>query len=336
MSFLKSSFDGIGTGAGVAWPFFGILSSTLGLVAGSTTVLIVGSVAGILFCVVSGATFYLAHENAKAEALANTQKLGRQKDKLNTILYLYLQNIVSDYLLSINDHHVSTEEAILFVRKKLQKDLQASEHKQLLLALFEALSSHRSGKTFEEFMSAKFSCLMNKTVLPDVIPIVDSLITKLICTEPTNLLSRKKMLQIMFLSAVGTFGAIAGCMAGFMGLLGGLGLLAGFAAVPLLGWATIVVALAFATIMSVNAIELASNRHELQQASSQIKSFHRYLYQLHTKELALKVDKLEHDTPYDQGYQQPYPFFVPNRSIGSRISDLILIPVSKSMSIRGY
>jgi hypothetical protein len=72
---LSSTFGGIGTGAGVAWPLFGIISSALSLGIGGVAAISFGCVCGVLFLAVSIPVFYILYKKSKQEQMKLNEKL---------------------------------------------------------------------------------------------------------------------------------------------------------------------------------------------------------------------------------------------------------------------
>ncbi|VEG91107.1 hypothetical protein [Legionella spiritensis] len=298
----KSSFDGIGTGAGVAWPFFGILSSTLGLVAGGTIALIAGSVAGLLFCLISGAIFYLSYRNACKEEVRLQQKAAQYQDTLNTLIVLYLKNIYQECLFHAQpDMPLDISTLSRLLHQKIKQDYATNRYvndastNQLLLRL---LGKQSQQTIIPIFIAEKWKFGHGKGLLPSMTPenplniAINDLTTQHIqamtVPSPTSL-----QFKAAFISGAGTFGAIAGCAAGFAGLLTGLGLFAGFAAIPILGWATLILALGTALLIASCSAQQALARHQLQAKGKTIKLMNRQLETINcTREIDLHTDRL--------------------------------------------
>jgi len=65
MTLFKSSVNGIGTGAGVAWPLFGIVFGAIGGTIGSPVSLMLGLGSVILFFTVTLSVTYFSYKDAK-------------------------------------------------------------------------------------------------------------------------------------------------------------------------------------------------------------------------------------------------------------------------------
>ncbi|MDI9818724.1 MULTISPECIES: hypothetical protein [unclassified Legionella] len=258
MSFTKASFDGIGSGAGVAWPFFGIFSSTLGLAAGSTIALISGGIAGLLFCAVSGAIVYLSYQNALKEEKALKQKLERKQDTVIAFLHSYLEILYSDCLLERgkSTDTFTPDEIVQKMMAKVAKDRVDN------LLVKEILSQ----EIIKQFIQTKTSSEEENQWFSEV----NKLVARL-TSEKAKQVPKGEQIKAAFLGAVGTFGAIAGCTAGFFGLLSGVGLLAGFSAVPVVGWLTLAVAFSFAVFVAINTAQQVADKHKLKQMSQNAK-----------------------------------------------------------------
>lgn len=91
MSVFKPAFDAIGTGAGVAWPLFGILSSALSLGIGGVAMVSLGSICCGLFLIVGIPVFYLSYKKNKLEEM-------RLNKKLNTHLLNFMERLYRCYI----------------------------------------------------------------------------------------------------------------------------------------------------------------------------------------------------------------------------------------------
>jgi hypothetical protein len=281
MSFLKPSLDGIGTGAGVAWPLFGILSSTLGLTAGSTVVLITGSIAALLFCLVSGTIFYLSQKNEDNEEKIIAAKFEKRKFGLNRLICDCLNNSLKCNLFST----LALDSQPSFAPKNIR-------FRQLL----------------KDFLEPQPGRAEPPGSSPSLLIAIDLFITKLIYESADKRFPpRAKMAQTAFVAAVGTFGAIAGCMAGFVGLLSGLGLVAGFAATPLVGWATLLAALSISAYVAVNSVEQLIRRYKMRQKAIVAKEFIEDWASLYRELQGVSELKKPKEEP-SRG-NTPYPFF---------------------------
>lgn len=316
MSIIKSSLDGIGTGAGVAWPLFGILSSTLGLVAGSSVALVTGSAASILFCFVSGVIFLMSYQNTiKKEASLQTKINNAQKD-LHMLINDYLRNIFITYQFysKKNKSKPTEKEAIQFITKQIDLDLTFCKDdfqmnlRSLLIHVREkvpfVLDSH-------DQLDLKIKALtISETILP----------------FSATAISRKSMLQSAFIGAMGSFGAVAGCSAGFMGLLSGVGLLSGFAAIPIMGWVTLGLALTMALVVGYNSSRHAECRSQLKVVKQKTLSLYTDLNKFNiSREIKIQAAQMAEDQPKENRASIPLFRTVPaqSREIGVQTEQVL-------------
>ncbi|KTD16154.1 hypothetical protein [Legionella jordanis] len=284
MSLLKSSFDGIGTGAGVAWPLFGILSSSLGLAAGSVLTIVAGSIASLLFCAVAGLVFYISLNNARQAEKKAEEKLKLKIEELCELTYFYLQSVQKNVSLNLKAPEDNLQ-ILEGIKKQIELDLKNCDRTLLISELLEQLLFHPK---YEGLLRSLVTLSYGEDEIKFT-KTLKGLISGIIRTEVANKRpSTMAIIQTAFLSMVGTFGAIAGCTAGFMGLLSGLGLLAGFSAVPIVGWATLLIAITLATVVAVNSIERLDKQYVLKAATTNVKNMHKNMYELYVSE-AFKV-----------------------------------------------
>lgn len=320
MSFIKSSFDGIGTGAGVAWPFFGILSSTLGLAVGGTVALIAGSVAGLLFCLISGAIFYLSYKNALNEKVVLQGKLERQIGKLNHVINLYLEGLYQKYLLQHEGDVIDSDKTaniISFLKIQIAKDSNKRIKHPVMYQLFDALLTEQADYgLLQQFVQTKITMLQDPSQ-NNLSQAIQRFTDYIIRSMPIKSAPITSKAQAAFFSAAGTFGAIAGCTAGFVGLLSGLGLLAGFAAIPILGWATLATAIILAAYVALQSVEQVEERFQIQEISSTVKDLYKNVNEIHLqRKVDLKANKIAKNICLESQYNlrdQTYPFFKPEK-----------------------
>lgn len=298
MSIIKSSLDAIGSGAGVAWPFFGIVFSSLGLVAGSTVALVTGSIAGFLFCAVAGGIFYLSYQNIQNKQKSLQEKKATAQTSLDEFINAYLQAINHEYEVNC-DHEkqfYTKEKASKYINEQISSHLQTVD--PAVMPLMHLLLSKLLTLNSFDFLTARDDQTIHQ------------LTSKLIDGAPKTTISNATSLKAAFLGAVGAFGAIAGCTAGFVGLLSGLGLFTGFAAAPVVGWTALMVALGFAVLVGFNSARLAASRHEIKEQRDNINILLENLDARHVKK---QITTQPHARP------RGYPFFrAPAKDAGTQ------------------
>lgn len=297
MSVIKSFLDGVGSGAGVAWPLFGILTSSVGLAAGSAWVIAAGSVSGLLFCGISAAIFYFSYTSAcnKNKSLLNKVEMAQRS--FERVFSSYLLGIINDCeCASVIDN--KKEHVVNYILKTLRSDF--SNHKSSLVqVLLKQLEKKEVICLLGQFVLQKKHALgINNDFL-----LLMRLFTQAICQEMSKRrLGFFSLFQPGFIGAVGAFGAIAGCSAGFVGMLSGVGIFGGFAAFPLLGCATLVFALGIAITVGLDSVKRAEHRHEQKERKHMFQSL---VSDLDALRINKKIDINLPSPPSDQEINQP-------------------------------
>ena len=260
MSFSRSLFDGIGAGAGVAWPLFGIVSSVLSLGVGGSLAISLGSVCCIVFLAVSIPVFYFAYKKSKEE----TKQLD---EKLTTHLFNFIDTLHKAYLANKTEDESFTDYLNRWLI--LENEKENKNHLQIMLILFIKKNSpsllnqyHRlPPETKKENLSQ---------LIQNFIGIID---LNGILTKP----AKKELLKVAFLNFVGVFGAVAGCSAGLMGVFIAFGITLGFGANPLLGLGILVLALGLASYSAVIATQGNIEKGKKTQIYKNLKSYNHEL-----------------------------------------------------------
>lgn len=266
MASIKSLFDGVGSGSGVAWPTFGILFPTLGLAVGGTVALTLGSVLGCVFIGVGIPVIYLSYKQSKKEDAALQTKLERRSQKLAENIDHYLLTIYDQYL-SLNpaDNSENTETCYNFFKEKIQEDKLLTEN-SLLLNIFDMLLSEQEDSgLLKQYI--KFKISHKEEVLRRFIPYCAHKMQALM-VQPTP---KGMLLANAFVGFVGAFGAIAGGSTGVLGLLAGLALFPGLAALPVLGWVILSIAVLAGVFAAVVIAQKAHERFQIKSKSSATK-----------------------------------------------------------------
>lgn len=250
MSLIRSIFNGVGSGAGAAWPPFGITFALVGAAIGGPISITLGSIAIATFLAVGISITYFSYKEQQEAKSVLVNKIKR-----NTI---ELQISISHYLRTQS-------------KKNSEEDLrQIASHARnsplhfILTAIndnYTELSQH----------------LKNHTLTPKII---HELITKSIPPKSAPL---SVLLTPAFFGFIGTFGATAGCSAGVSGLLIGLGAFSSFAAFPILGISILASALLFGIVVGVNAALEAQKKYQAQEQNKLIKAMHHQLKHAHVE-----------------------------------------------------
>lgn len=248
MLWFKSLLNGIGTGAGVAWPLFGIVFTLLGGLIGGSVSLVLGCISLCLFSAVALAIFYFSYQEMKSNDQQIQEQFKKNEQKLVGDINAYIQSIHNCYLntnaLDFND----------YFKCRLHRDLEEAQDSnsslyQILLLIDEQADAPRSKLIVEQ---------VAKTMAYQSAPV-------------------SKVLIPAFFSFVGTFGSTAGCSAGFSGLLTGIGLFSSFAAVPLLGWGIIGAATVCGLFTAINSAIAAGEAFKMTQLNLLYKRMHKQL-----------------------------------------------------------
>jgi len=243
MSLLKSLFSGIGTGAGMAWPLFGIVFAILGAAIGGPVSLALGLTSIALFFAVTIPVFYLLHKEQQRLQSNIQLKLSHNQLKLAHDINGYLQQIYNQYL---NEHSKLNVKEYLntIIADDLREITQYNKNSPLHLLLKNL--KHHVHKMSVDAKPEEFSRIAKDvaTQLP----------------KPPAPLSLT--LTSGFFGFVGTFGSIAGCSAGTAGMLAGLGLFTTFAAFPLVGWSILSVAALFGLIVAHHSAQSADEHYQ--------------------------------------------------------------------------
>ncbi|CDZ76543.1 hypothetical protein BN59_00817 [Legionella massiliensis] len=257
MSILKSTFSSIGSAAGVAWPIFGIVSASLGL-AGPMVVAL-GTGCGLLFVLVSIPVFYILYRNALEERNKIDEKLSRN-------LLLFLENSHAAYLNNYRANRTASPGHFLCSLLLAQAD---NEQNAIQIK-------------FLEFINKKYPYFLQKYARYDLeqkkewigLIIKDFLISTNLDNE-LDLLDDLEVLKIAALGFIGTFGAVAGCSAGMMGVFVAMGLLAGFGAMPILGFLALAAAVLAGVCTAGISVHIALEKDKKSQLSKDFKKFNR-------------------------------------------------------------
>lgn len=247
---LKSLFDSIGTAAGVAWPLFGIIASTLSFIIGGVIALHVGLICCLLFLSVSIPVFYISYNTNKAL----NEKLQR-KFSLNLINFLdafhqhYLQQNSQKSFLDCLMDWASQQGEDKTIQIKFIHFIQANG----LLNNFDGLTLNQQKACLNTIVTTYF----NSRSFVNNVPI-----------PPTSDLAKT-----FFLGFVGAFGSIAGCSAGMMGLLVTIGLTTGFAAIPILGAAVLCISIGSGLISGFFAVQKEIENKAISQVYKNFKRF---------------------------------------------------------------
>jgi hypothetical protein len=269
MQIFKSSRDAIGTAAGVAWPTFGIIFNTLGLAMGGVSAIALGSVSLGLFLIVALPIAVWSYKNYFQERRALQFNLERERRIINEILLFYLLNATKNY--HTKDKRLGIS---LYYREPLIQKLKEKifhDTRPMLLKknpLFEENINEMLNNFVDIVIREKILISNDSSKIKQLKSCLNRFIKKnekLIHFEKPPLISLIKTGTMCFTAS---FGSIAGCMAGLLGLLIGLGLVAGLAAVPIVGWASLGVALIFGLATAAHSVQNFRKKYKKNQVIS--------------------------------------------------------------------
>lgn len=264
---VKAAFDGLGNG-GAAWALFGILFGTLSLSIGGTLSVVFGSLAGVLFFAISIPIFYLSYKHSIYEEKQLCEKFEVNKTKLSKELYWYLDNIYEQFQI---DHQLIPEEFnaerfLIYLKEKVINDKQKAGKNGTLNSMLGVLLESESN-LLEQFIKVKTSSMNENDWLKSIANAVEHTI-KLI---PRAKVPISALMIPLFTNVVSTFGAVAGCGAGFFGMLAAVGVFAGLSALPIVGWTILSLAVSMSIIVGVLTIENTINKIYIKQEVSALK-----------------------------------------------------------------
>lgn len=245
MTLSKSLFAGLGTGAGVAWPLFGIVSSALSLALGGLTVVGFGAACSLLFLLICLPVFYFSYRQEKQQKEQSEAKFVKASQEL-------VDNLYAVFMLRGDCNYVK------FVREWLRKKDEFPKQLVPFLSILLLKMNDAGAKIPDEQMiqlAAKHYLAAIQARLP---------------APPA-----KKLAQTAFLSFVGTFGSIAGCSAGMMGVVSSLGIMTGFGAIPLLAAVILGTAIICGIYAATQAMASETAEWKKTQIRQQLKSFNR-------------------------------------------------------------
>lgn len=258
MSLLKSVFAGIGTGSGVAWPLFGIVSSALSLGIGGTLVISVGSICCVLFLAVSIPVFYIAYKKImQEERLLN--------DKLKSNLLNFIDNLHHAYLADKESNYHFRD----YVNTWLMQEKEKGGKNNLQIKLIKGI------KKFSPNFLRNYDYLSPLEKKKELALIIQHGIDWSDLNEELSSPPKNELLNTAFLSFVGVFGSVAGCSSGFVGVFTAMGLITGFGAIPVLGAIILIAAVGCAAYAAAIAIESDIAKNKKTQIYKNLKAYNK-------------------------------------------------------------
>lgn len=254
---LKSIFSAIGTGAGVAWPLFGVLSSSLSFRVGGLTTIGLGSLCSILFFTISLPVFWISFQNTKKR---NKQLM----NKLFLVMESILRRLQENYLeRKKNNSRIGLSDFIIYLN--LLEKFYEKNNNEFSLRLIQLLQDQVALTGNNQFQ-------LNKKTIKNLVQV---LVEKI----PGEDLPAKQFVSTFFLAFAGVFGSIAGCSSGIMGLLASLGVVSGFHAMPLIGIGILIFAVVIGLAMAIKSVHAEAEAMKKKAILKNIKAFDQEIHQ---------------------------------------------------------
>ncbi|MFC3908338.1 hypothetical protein ACFORL_04520 [Legionella dresdenensis] len=273
MAFFKPLLDAVGSGGGVAWSAFGIISATMGLASGGVLSLIFGYSAISAFLLIFFPVLILSYQAVQKQQQQLAEKI------IESCQMLQIQ--IRDYLELCHKHFLkrspggNIDEFRTSLSRKIDKDLR-----KLRLSnkgcLADFLQQIFDRNTLNQFIHHKY----NTGPLPEIN-----------IKFPADKRAPFSTIAIAsFFGFIGGFGAVAGGSAGISGLLMGMGLFAGFTAMPILGWSLLAAALLVAALAAFVTGYDANSNHQMAKRHEFVKNQYQSLFEINLdKDLGLAV-----------------------------------------------
>jgi len=149
MQLFRSAFNGIGTGAGVAWPFFGIVFSVLGGSIGGLLSLTLGAISIGLFLAITLSIFYFSYEEMRNNALRMEEQLQKNQKKLWADINNYINSIYENFL-----NQTEEDDFINYLKKMIHQDLQEIGKTGINSPLYQVLLIMKQQTDTQQFIIA--------------------------------------------------------------------------------------------------------------------------------------------------------------------------------------
>ncbi|MBA2657220.1 MAG: hypothetical protein H0U70_09625 [Tatlockia sp.] len=260
MTFYRTIADGIGTAAGVACPFFGIISASLSLKIGGSFAIILGSCSLILFAAIAVSVFLIAYfKNQADETELNKKVLLNTSEFIDNLCILKKSGIDCTELLKSDS---LPYDLFCFIENNYPS----------FLPKYLSISEDKNSKIISTILNEYYlSSDLDKKIKP---------------------VSTPELIKVFFINSAAIFGTIAGSSAGLMGIAMGLGFLSGFGAIPAVGVGIIILATIAAVAVASQAIEATIKTNQKTQLYKGLKQSNRSLNNLN---LAWNTPKFEKD-----------------------------------------
>jgi len=273
MKLLRSILGALGSAGGIAWSSFGILSAAFSIAVASTSAIMLAATSGGLFLMFSLPVLYVLYDHYTEE-----------EEKLNTRLHLHEETLraeLTHFLKLMNNRSCrqfgSSKNVSIYFKAMLASSpfsQTSPELKQLLHALL-------NDKEFNLrlFLDANITAELQQRLLSSAL----IRITQTVIKNSQPPLTRYERFKACLLGFVGSFGAVAGCTSGFLGLLLGVGVLASFSTVPFLGVAIVAAAAIVSTYSAIRSVQLLEKETRKKHTYKAYRSLGAALHELNSK-----------------------------------------------------
>ncbi|WP_131795610.1 hypothetical protein [Fluoribacter gormanii] len=255
MLFLKSVLNGVGSGAGVAWPLFGIGFAIIGGSIGGFFSLTLGIFSLFLFLAIGSTIFYYSLKQTQDNEQIIQEQLQTNQQKLLTDINEYIESVRRYFSYEQNGECFND-----VFKRILDTDLDKIRSKDVHSPLSQILLLLK-----DEFEAKQ------------TIPNTTIILKRIVHTASQQPVPLSEKFISAFFTFVGTFGSIAGCSAGLSGVLTGMGIFSSFAAFPLLGWGVLTFALCSGLTFAHQAFIKAGEDYNIKLLNQKLKCMHQQL-----------------------------------------------------------
>ncbi len=283
MHFIKSIGDGIGTAAGVAWPIFGIVSGTLSLTSAGLATIWLGALTCVLFLIVAVPVTIWSYHQFKQERRKQKCNLRNQRRLFDNHLLDYLFNTINETLLEQQESIARDQSTFLAaVKRKIRNEINHSCYyfspanwkivRQLITSPTGNNLLEKIIATTEKNPPSDFALNLYSEAKQQLAPILTAFYkAHHICIPEANFkLHLGRYVKTGIMSFCAAFGSLAGCGAGALGMLTGVGVFAGLAPVPIVGWMILGLAITFGLTIAAVSIYYAYKKDKKAQAIHRI------------------------------------------------------------------
>ncbi len=229
MQFLKSITEGIGTAAGFSLPTYGILVGVLSLCVASTTSIILSTIFSALFVVTAVPVAYWSYKDYLKEKQKLREMLATSIDNECQMLINYLVRAINECLETEGDE-ITNECLLEQLKIKIQEDFSDIAPKSIAIKPFLLFFLNQTDmlQILEQINPAMPASIYLQETF--------SKISTAYYAQNQRDIHWGPHIKKGVIGFTAVYGSIVGCSAGTLGMLQSIGLFAGLAAVPIVGW----------------------------------------------------------------------------------------------------